>query len=174
LTSSLQNHRLRSLITETLYKSIDIVGSDRCHLAVTTLLNRHDLAKCVRRLSLDPSILTKVGDVPQAILKQDELADMLLKLAPTIQNLERFDWIGFESPIDDLWLALRIQYVYDFCIFSDALQANGVPTIRSCPRLKSIGTSLGLRPHDPESHVRHGSSHEACCLLLTYFVLTAL
>jgi len=148
-----KSKRIHTLLAPSLYASVELKSNQQCRLILKTFSNHPGLASLVRKLLVCPARPSTWGGlVHDKSLKESEIASSVEQLAAAgrLKRLHTFRWEGVEAPYDKLWSTLRTWY--DALNLSKSIDLWGA----SCPLLKSIGTTVGLKTQDisPESNVR--------------------
>ncbi|KAI0286357.1 hypothetical protein BC826DRAFT_972643 [Russula brevipes] len=153
LTSS----RIADALTPALYSRIVLRGPAQCVRTLDMLYARPSRARHVRSLSVSPdSPGVARGRASRwgrsALPDGYAVSSAVRRVARHLEVLRHFAWDGEElPPYDDMWFALRILGGWFFIFF----------ILRSCPRLKSISTTLGSILPSSNSHLfDFGDLHE--------------
>lgn len=129
LNLSLCSSRMRSLLAPYLYSSVDLKTNKQCKSTLVYLSKHPEIARYVRRLVVSPNKLE--WTTPGEEVHEGLVADLITRISPNLRSLETFLWEGWEMPTDDLWSSLR----------------------KSCPRLKGVGSAIGVNPLNPSSEL---------------------
>ncbi|PFH49847.1 hypothetical protein AMATHDRAFT_95590, partial [Amanita thiersii Skay4041] len=128
LSFSLSSSTMRALLMSTLYHTMILKSSQKCHHTLLMLSNRPDICAHVRKLAVRPNYYLS-WPKRDRYLDEDWVADTIAKIAPSLTSIHTFDWDGLEIPSDHLWDTLR----------------------QSCPELRNISTNIGTRLVSPWS-----------------------
>ncbi|KAJ6608682.1 hypothetical protein B0H10DRAFT_2226628 [Mycena sp. CBHHK59/15] len=129
----LLSRSLFNLLVPALYSSVDLRSSGSCRAALKRLVMEPHLATHMRKFVIRPNNPSRWAN--EKPVDESWVVAVLEQLASAgqLENLHTFIWDGVESPIDSLWLILRL----------------------NCPHLRTIGTCVGLTTQkiDPGSHL---------------------
>lgn len=102
-----QSQLMYSYFLPSLYASVDLKSTKRCHECLEHLISRPDIAGYVRTLVLQPNYLQ---DHRHHFLDAEkDIATTLSLVIPNLRSLKKFLWDGLEMPEDHVWAALRHQ-----------------------------------------------------------------
>ena len=122
-------------MTPLLYTSIDLSSGDIHASKLERLASRPDITRYIKAFVVRPNNPSGWANDSRKSVDEHRVATIIEEIASqgSLKSLQKFLWHGLETPIDTLWLALRL----------------------NCPNLRNIGASVGPRSLclDPESHV---------------------
>ncbi|KAJ7573573.1 hypothetical protein C8J56DRAFT_511414 [Mycena floridula] len=117
------------------YRILELMGNKRCMEQLCFLIANPHFARHVRVLILHPHYLHDIiqtgMEFVEHIMAELNLIRAVEILAPNLHSLEQFEWNGWDRPQDGIWKTLR----------------------ECCPRLKYIGSRIGLKPMSSQSEM---------------------